>query len=93
MVARADGSQPAPSGGKAPSIKAAAKRAGSDIGDAGQNIGRELAKAGKQVGHGTAKTAQSIGHKVSSDVKHRNFKPKAQRAEPSADRGRGNDQK
>jgi hypothetical protein len=93
LAAQAEEAAPASGGNGATSFKSSVKRMGSDIGDAGKKMGQEFAKAGKQVGQGTVKTVKSIGHKISSDVKTKNFKPKANgedRPEPS---GRGDEQR
>lgn len=73
------------------SFKSTMKRMGGDIGDAGKKVGKEFAKAGKQVGHGTVKAMKEIGSKVSTDVKTKNFEPKAQGKAPAENSGRGDE--
>lgn len=90
MGAQAEDTAPAASGNEGgSSFKSSMKRMGSDIGDAGKKVGKEFAKAGKQVGHGTVKAVKEVGHKVSTDVKTKNFEPKAQGKAPEQQSGRG----
>ena len=92
LAAQAEEAAPA-AGGSAggSSFKSSMKRMGSDIGDAGKKVGKEFAKAGKQVGQGTAKAVKYIGQKISTDVKTKNFKPKAQGKAPAEKSGRGDE--
>lgn len=92
LAAQAEESTPAAGGTQGgSSFKSSMKRMGSDIGDAGKKVGKEFAKAGKQVGQGTVKAVKEVGHKVSTDVKTKNFAPKAQGKPPVEKSGRGDE--
>ena len=92
LAAQAEDTAPTAGGNEGgSSFKSSMKRMGSDIGDAGKKVGKEFAKAGKQVGQGTAKAAKEIGQKVSTDVKTKNFEPKAQGKAPVEKSGRGDE--